>query len=695
MDNSIIEKRKNKIIKTAFWILIIFSLYSILSIFLKYPYKFQIKGFNTPLNPITINLELNKKYNKNIFACFNDYCLNFENNGISNIYSIKFNNEIVGFSDSKIKNLYIAYPDNIEDFENSIINLSLYTGQKTEFYNKNDLLKLKKKHFTMETDGEKENYNAYQLKFKSNYKGYLSHIHNLFLALFYNWQIFIIPYFWLFVAYLIYNFKKEIFNFKLPKNTPYYALSAIIILGIFLRLVGFLEYPLWLDEIYTKTTAIKNFISTFNDPGNPPMFFIFEYIISKIFNSSDLVLRILPLIFSILIIPTTFLLLKDNDPKNTKTAIFGAFFASINTIFIYHAQEARCYSMAMFLSLAVIYFLFKYLKDLKTKNLIIFSILSIMAINTHYILTIFILGNFLWGIFSLLKEKKELLKFLIANILIGLSFLPYLLNIYKTSFNQGFNSWIDELSKNTFLYTINEYFINKYVFLILCIVLFITLIMSFLPDEWLNKINLKKDINKENLFIYLIYSIAFILIISSIISIYIKPILHKRILLAGYGLLFLLEIVSISSIFHFIKENKIYRMLQGIYSIILFMICLSMTHPMPLREMYRLDDFMEFIQNDIKNYPSNYEIHAITNDREDYLDYFPNLKDNNKIIWHYVDTNSMKYLKKISKKDYIKGKYGVVYLHNMSADIEFMSLMNPNMSVYKTNTIKNGKIIYK
>ena len=695
MDNSYIEKRKNKIIKTAFWILIAFSIFSIISIFLKYPYKFQIKGFNTPLNPITINLELNKKYEKNIFACFNDYCLNFENNGITNIYSLKFNNQIAGFCDSKIKNIYIAYPDDIKDFENNIIGLSLYTGQKTEFLSKNDILKLKKKHFEMELDGKKETYQAYNLNFKGNYKGYISHIHNLFLALFYNWQIFIIPYFWLFIAYLIYNFKKEIFDFKLPKNTPYYILGAIIILGIFLRLTGFLDYPLWLDEIYTKTVAIKSFVSTFNDAGNPPMFFILEYIISKIFGSSDLALRIFPFIFGVLIIPMTFLLLKDNNQKSIKTALFGAFYASINTIFIYHSQEARCYSMAMFLSIAVIYFLFKYLKNYKLKDLIIFSILSIMTINTHYILTIFVMGNFLWGVFNLLNNKKELLKFFLSNILIGLTFLPYLIHIYKTSFNQGFNSWIDELSKNTFLYTINEYFINKYVFLALCIVLLVILIMSFLPDKWLNKINLEKDKNKENLFIYLIFSIAFILIISSMISIYIKPILHKRILLADYGLLFLLEIVSISSIFHFIKENKIFRMLQGIYSIILFAICLLITHPMPLREMYRLDDFMNFIQNNIKNYPSNYEIHAITNDREDYLDYFPKLKNNNRIIWHYVDTNAMKYLKKISKNDYIKGKYGVVYLHNMSADIEFMSLINPNMSVYKTNTINNGKIIYK
>ena len=695
MDNLAIEKRKNKIIKTAFWILIIFSLYSIISIFLKYPYKFQIKGFNTPLNPITINLELKKKYNKNIFACFNDYCLNFENNGITNIYSIKFNNSIVGFSDSKIKNIYIAYPDDIKDFEDNIVNLNLYTGQNTSFYNKNDILKFKKKHFEMETDNKKEDYQAYKINFSGNYKGYIKHIHNLFLSLFYNWQIFIIPYFWLFIAYLIYNFKKEIFHFKLPKNTPYYALGSIIILGILLRLIGLTEYPLWLDEIYTKTVAIKNLVSTFNDAGNPPMFFILEYFISKIFGSSDLVLRILPFIFSILIIPMTFMLLKNNNKNSLNTALFGAFFASINTIFIYHSQEARCYSMAMFLSITIIYFLFEYLKNLKLKNLILYTVFSIMAINTHYILTIFVFGNFLWGIFDLLKEKKECLKFFLLNILIGLSFLPYLIHIYKISFNQGFNSWIDELSKNTFLYTINEYFINKYIFLILSVILFIMLIMSFLPDKWLSKINIKKDKDKENLFIYLIYSIAFILIVSSAISIYIKPILHKRILLAGYGLLFILEVVSISTIFHFIKENKICRVFQGFYSIILFAICLSMTHPMPLREMYRLDDFMEFIQNDIKNYPSNYEIHAITNDRADYLDYFPKLKNNKRINWHYVDTNSMKYLKKISKKDYIKGKFGVVYLHNMSADIEFMSLINPNMTVYKTNTINNGKIIYK
>ena len=691
------QERKNKIFFFSFWILIFFSLYSILTLFLKYPYKSEVKGFSAPLKPITINLELNKKINNDILVCFNDFCTNLDNNRISNIYSIKFNKDFIGFNDSKIKKIYLAYPDTIKNFKDSFVSMNLYNGYNSEFFNKNDFQKLNKKHFEIELEGNKTSYQAYDLNFSGNYKGKFNHICNLFLGLFYNWYLFIVPYFWLFCAFLIYLFNKDIFNFKSSKRLYWGVFSLIIFLGFLLRINEITYCPLWLDEIYTKTTAIKSFISTFKDPGNPPLFFILEYFISKI-NNSDFSLKLISLISGVLIIPLSFLIINKTDKKLSYMTLFLTFLASINTIFIYHSQEARGYSLSIFLSMAVLYFLFEYLKNNKVKNLVLFSIFSICAINEHYILAIFVFGNFIWGSFDFIEKisskktnLKEYFKFLGSNLIIFLSFVPYLLITFKNSLTSDFNSWIEPLSKNVFLYTINEYFINKYLFIFLGLILLINLILCFIPEKILEKINLKQNKKRQDLFIYLIYSLVFVIIVSSAISIYIKPIFHKRILLAVHGLLFLLECVSIKSVVEIIKENKISKVLYSLYFILLTSIYFLITHPMPLREIYQLSDFMNFIAYDKTSYDKTYELHAITNDRKEYQDNFSNLEN---INWHYVNTNAMQHIKNINKKDYIKGQKGVIYLHSMSADIETMSLINPRVKVYKTNSINIAKIIY-
>ena len=64
-------------------------------------------------------------------------------------------------------------------------------------------------------------------------------------------------------------------------------------------------------------------------------------------------------------------------------------------------------------------------------------------------------------------------------------------------------------------------------------------------------------------------------------------------------------------------------------------------------------------------------------------------KAKNKILYEYWIWDWLSY-----KKDYIKGQKGVIYLHSMSADIETMSLINPRVKVYKTNSINIAKIIY-
>ena len=439
------------------------------------------------------------------------------------------------------------------------------------------------------------------------------------------------------------------------------------------------------------------------------MFYILELITKKIFSffnvNSVLNLRILPCAFGIIFIAFIFKLfngfkmikLKSEDFEFKKALIplFALFFASINTVNIYHSQEARCYSMCMALSCAIIYYLFKIIKnpDFKTnfKSYLKYGILGAFIINTHFYMTLFLISNFIFGSFKIIKNQRGLKSFFVLNLIIFLTFLPYLIYTFKISASNTFNSWIEAVNLNTYFYIIKEYFSNYYIFGIILTIVIIYLVLILLSD--LNKLKLPINKGRKELFLYLIFTILFILLSATVVSSVLKPILHKRLLISCYTLLFLLETILILGIFEF--KTKRAQFIKIVYQVVLFFMLIFTIKPMPLREIYVMDDFMAFVLKDSKQYERAYEIHAVSNDTEEYLQNYPEILENENIIWHFVDTNSLEYLKKISKNDFSKKKNVVIYVQNMTADIDSVSFLNPKARVFYTNSIKNAKIIYK
>ncbi len=674
---------KNKvIIQGAFWLLILFAIYSILNILYNFRYRFEIPNLRSSLKPISINIIPKQKIDKNIFVCFNSYCRSLDKGNFGNIYSYKFDANDSAFYQGKVKNIYIVYPQELKNFNNSIETLDLHIGTKDYYYSQKDVFKFTRKDLTMTLEDSKDQkkYSAIKLPVYSNYQGILNHISVLFLSLFYNWNFFIIPYFWLFIAYFIYFFNKDKFSFKLSKKSLYLTLISTILLSIFLRIVDISYYPLWTDEVYTKVIAIESLKSCFMDPGNPPLFFVLEYLITKVLPKTDFILRLLPLVFGVMLTLSVFLLFKNIDKKQ---ALLAAFLISVNSINIYHSQEARGYSLCAFLSVFSLYLLFNYLKKTNFKNLFFYGIATILLVNSNYYLVLLAFTNFIWGVFSLVddKKKKEILKFSIVNLLSGLTFIPYLVLSSSNALSQGFNGWIGELSKETFLYTINAYFINKHIFLILCFVLLANLIYCFVT-----KIN-----DRKNLFMYLVYSLTFILIIAAFISIFIKPIIHKRVLLSLYGMFFLVEFLIITGTY----QLKKLKPLGVICSIILTCLYFSITTPMPLREVCNLNGFMNLIAADAPRYSKDYEIHAVTCDNEQYLKAYPQVLKLDNIHWHYIDTNNGSYITSIKKTDYADNdKNAIIYFNSIGVDTQRISFFNPKSYIFYSNLTPGGKIVF-
>ena len=313
--------------------------------------------------------------------------------------------------------------------------------------------------------------------------------------------------FFIFLALTIfYGCKLKINKFILP--------SCIFILAFIFRLSDINSYLPWGDECYAIEISSTHypFLNLFNDPGNPPFYF-FLLRVMQYFTDSFMGFRFLSIIFSLCAGVFLFLFLKNN--YSLKIANFAAFLFAINLPIIYFSQEIRCYSLTVLLAVLFIIYTFKILKNANRKYWIIYGILSIVAVNTHYYQVIFVLTNFLYLAFSFIKNKrnKDLVWLLGVNFLTLLSFLPYYL---LTAYNQAYLN----VNFNTALPEITFELIKKFIFFV-----FGGFIPLLLSAMFLFK---KTNLKLKSLYCYCFWVIFSVFSIGIILSLIIRPMMAER-----------------------------------------------------------------------------------------------------------------------------------------------------------------------
>src|SRR3990172_8232533 len=158
----------------------------------------------------------------------------------------------------------------------------------------------------------------------------------------------------------------------MTKRKEVFILLLCIVLGFALRFYHFDKKSLWVDEIYTFNDSRDDLGGQLNfyeeNPSflHPPLFFILTHQFYP-FNRPEKDLRILPLIVGTLSIPMIYVVSNLFSPL---IALPCAFSLTFMTYHISLSQDGRSYSLLMFLGMASIFFLLKYLKTLKRVTLV-------------------------------------------------------------------------------------------------------------------------------------------------------------------------------------------------------------------------------------------------------------------------------------------------------------------------------------
>ena len=226
------------------------------------------------------------------------------------------------------------------------------------------------------------------------------------------------------------------YNKPEEKDYTLYILGIIIAAGFVLRFFNLGFNSVWMDEAVTALHSSGTLESIWTSMTgtldyNPPFFFLLEWIVIKLFGITEWSLRLLPAFFGALAVPITYLAGKEF--KDKYVGLIAAAIISFSPFLIYYSQEARPYTMVLFLCSLLMYFFLKGLKENESIVWIAFGITSAAIFYTHFYGLVFV--GILW-LFALIKYIKTPLRIINGAIIGTIISTPLIFAAYSLYFQR-------------------------------------------------------------------------------------------------------------------------------------------------------------------------------------------------------------------------------------------------------------------
>jgi len=341
-------------------------------------------------------------------------------------------------------------------------------------------------------------------------------------------------------------------------------LILLLTFAFLLRVDGMTRYSAWNDELASAVFANPNssINSIFADGANPFFYHLLLRIWFTITGWSETTGRILSVLLGTGGIFTLYLFVKSICGK--KYAFVSALLLTISYTSLGYSNEIRSYALQIMLCPLISLTFMRHLKIPSFKNSCIYVVLGIMLVNTHYYGVFLIAGIFFYFTFEhytikrlvffftnkgYALERKLILKFVLMNLIIVLSLIPFFIIMGHTVLlNKNTMTWLPKPGERELFYGI--------LVLLIYIASKVFIIMA-------NKF-MKLDKNKITLLNYVIFLVMFIYLTAYIISISYRNIFHWRYLTICIPL-----IIAILPIFVFcVFDIKPFKNIQDIFLLI-------------------------------------------------------------------------------------------------------------------------------
>ena len=257
------------------------------------------------------------------------------------------------------------------------------------------------------------------------------------------------------------------------KITNQLTFLFILFIGSILRFYNYVEIPFTHDEF---SALFRLNFDSFSEliekgvkvDGHPAGVHVFLYYWTKVFGSSEWIVKLPFTIFGIVSIWIIYLIGKKWF-NETVGLISAAFIASIQFTVIY-SQIARPYISGMFFSLIMVYYWTLIIKTSEKnffKNICLFVLASTICAYNHHFSLLFAVIVGLSGLFMI--QKKYTLKYIISGLLIFMLYIPHLgIFFYQLNIGGigGLDGWLGKPT-NDFIIQYIWYILNFSTFSIL------------------------------------------------------------------------------------------------------------------------------------------------------------------------------------------------------------------------------------
>lgn len=238
-------------------------------------------------------------------------------------------------------------------------------------------------------------------------------------------------------------------------DKTFWVLLAILISGAVLRIYDLGTESLWFDEVGSVDLAMRDVGSFFFKFHNSPFYFLILKYWMSIWGVSESALRSLSVIFGI---SSVFLIYKVSELLfNKKVALFSAFLLSISPVHIFYSQEARNYSLLVFMTLLSMFIFIRLLREDKIKLYIYYVLANILLCYTLLHGVLVLVGQ---NIFFFLKGKNKK-RWIIAQVVVLIFFLAWFIPVIIVSLREPWikvsTSWIPKPNLGTLLETFRTF----------------------------------------------------------------------------------------------------------------------------------------------------------------------------------------------------------------------------------------------
>jgi 4-amino-4-deoxy-L-arabinose transferase-like glycosyltransferase len=223
-------------------------------------------------------------------------------------------------------------------------------------------------------------------------------------------------------------------------STTALLLGGILVLAAALRLLYLGRYSYWMDEsesVFFARLHWPAFISTLvHDEAN----MTFYYLLLRpwsLLGSSEVAVRSLSVIFSVATIPLLYLLAA--RMFGARVALIAALLVAVNEYHVAYAQEARSYSLVLFLLTIASLSYIAGVERPRARSWITFTVASVLAVYSHFFAIFVLVAQ--WTSLIFLRPRDIPWKALLASALaIGLLLLP--LVAFAATADRGHINWI-------------------------------------------------------------------------------------------------------------------------------------------------------------------------------------------------------------------------------------------------------------